>query len=231
MPQAGHVLIGNEGQLLDVDAAFCDIMRLGPEAICGRLVLDVTAPADRSECADAIAMLRATHRPFVIVKRFLRDDGSLVWVRNSVSITMYGSRSQTVVATVEPVEAPTFADSPAIQLDVARVMVAARRDRDMVCDPILFSDIGWDAVLAAYIAEAEGRALDTAGLSAALRHPPITVERWVKALLQHNVLEIEYRTPTANAPKAYRLTADTHRRLEAYLARVRPRYRELQMND
>lgn len=231
MPQAGHVLIGTQGELLDMDAAFCDIMHCDPQGIRGRLVLDVTAPADRNECARAIAHLRETHRPFVIVKRFIRDDGSLVWVRNTVSITMDGGSAPTVVATIEPVEAPIGHDSPAILLDVARFLVKARRDRGTVCDRALFSEPGWDAVLAAYVAEAEGRAVDVATLAAMLNHAPTTVERWVKALLQYNVLEIEYRNPSAEAPKAYRLTSDTHRKLEAYLTSIRPQHRELGMHD
>jgi PAS domain S-box-containing protein len=231
MPQAGHVLIGAEGQLLDMDAAFCDIMHCDPQGIRGRMVLDVTAPPDRQECARAIATLRATHRPFVIIKRFIRDDGSLVWVRNTVSITMDGGGAQMVVATVEPVEPPVGNDSPAILLDVARFLVTTRRDRRTVCDPALFSEPGWDAVLAAYVAEAEGRAVDVATLATMLDHGPAMIERWVRALMQHGVLEIEYRNPSADAPKAYRLTSDTHRKLEDYLGRVRSQQRELAMHD
>jgi PAS domain S-box-containing protein len=231
MPHAGHVLVGAEGQLLDMDAAFCDIMQCDPQDIRGRLILDVTAPADRKECARMIATLRATHRPFVIIKRFVRDDGSLVWVRNTVSITMDGGGTQMVVATIEPVEAPVGNDSPALLLDVARFVIKARRDRGAVCDPALFSEPGWDAVLAAYVAEAEGRAVDVATLASMLHHAPTTVDRWVKALVQYNVLEIEYRNPRAEAPKAYRLTSDTHRKLEDYLGSLRPQHRELAMTD
>lgn len=231
MPNAGHVLIGTDGKLLDVDAAFCDIMRCDPEGVRGRFVMDMTAPADRQECAQAIATLLATQRPFAIVKRLIRCDGSLVWVRNSVSITMDGSRAAMVVGTIEPVEEPDMEDNPAILLDVARLLVRGRRDRETVCDRSLFSDPGWDTVLAAYVAEAEGRAVGVATLAAQLDHAPATVERWVRALLQYNVLELEYRNPRAEAPKAFRLTSETHRKLETYLGNIRPRYRELAMHD
>jgi PAS domain S-box-containing protein len=231
MPQVGHVLIGSAGQMLDMDAAFCDIMLYDPDKVRGCPILDVTAPADRQECERKIANLRETHRPFVIVKRLVRGDGSLVWVRNSLSITMAGGHAATVMATVEPVEAPVGNESPAILLDVARFLVKARRDRGAVCDPALFSEPGWDTVLAAYVAEAEGRAVDVATLAGMLRHAPATIERWVKALLQYDVLEIEYRNPSAIAPKAYRLTSATHRKLEEYLGDIRPQHRELAMHD
>lgn len=231
MPNAGHVLIGTDGKLLDVDAAFCEIMRCDPDGVRGRSVLDLTAPADRQECAQAISTLLATQRPFAIVKRLIRCDGSLVWVRNSVSIMMDGSREATVVGTIEPVEEPDGEGNPAMLLDVARLLVKGRRDRETVCDRSLLSDPGWDTVLAAYVAEAEGRAVDVATLADRLDHTPATVERWVRALVQHGVLELEYRNPRAETPKAFRLTGATHRKLESYLGNIRPRYRELVMHD
>lgn len=225
---AGHILIGDDGQFLDVDAGFCAIMLSPPERFRGRRIFDVTAPADRAECARAIAGLRATGRPFVMIKRFVRDDGTLVWVRNSASIAGDDAHG-TVAATVEPVDPPVDHDSPAVLLDVARFLIGLRRDRTMVCDRALFADHGWDTVLATYVAEAEGRAVGIATLAQMMDHAPATVERWVKALLQHGVLEIEYRNPSADSPKAYRLTAETHRRMEAYLGRIRPQQRELAM--
>ncbi|WP_380785144.1 PAS domain S-box protein [Sphingomonas sp. R86521] len=231
MPNAGHVLIGTDGKLLDVDAAFCDIMRCDPDGVRGRSVMDLTAPADRQECAKAIETLLETQRPFAIVKRLIRCDGSLVWVRNSVSITMDGSRAAMVVGTIEPVAEQDAVGNPAILLDVARLLIRGRRDRELVCDRSLFSDPGWDAVLAAYVAEAEGRAVNIVTLATRLGHAPATIDRWVRALIQHNVLELEYRNPRAEAPKAFRLTTETHRKLESYLGNIRPRYRELAMHD
>ncbi|MEG3163242.1 PAS domain-containing protein [Sphingomonas sp. PB2P19] len=223
MAQSGHVFISSGGQLLDVDAAFCDIMRCDADDLRGRLVLEVTAPADRTECARAIATLRQTRRPFVIVKRFVRHDGSHVWVRNSVSMSMDGNGAPMMEAIIEPVDAPADNDNtPAALLDVARFLVTGRRDRGTVGDRALFADLGWDAVLAAYVAEAEGRAVDVVTLARMLDHPAATVGRWVKALLQHGMLEIECRSTSTGALEAYRLTGETHRKLEAYLGRIRP---------
>ena len=231
MPQTGHVLIGADNELIDVDAAFCDIMRSDPDDLRGQRVADLTAPADRQECVRAILTLRQTQRPFTLVKRLIRHDGSLVWVRNTVSITTSDGRARTVVGTIEEVAAPEENDTPAVLLDVAQFLIAERRDREAVCDRTLFSEPGWDAVLAAYVAEAEGRAVDVATLAAMIDHTPSTTGRWVNALVQHGVLEIEYRNPKAEAPKAFRLTAGTHRKLETYLTTLRQRHRETVMND
>ncbi|WP_380779707.1 PAS domain-containing protein [Sphingomonas sp. R86520] len=220
MLEAGHVTVNGRGELTGVDAAFCDILKSQPHKVRGKLVLDVTAPADRTECAAAIAKLIATGTPFSIVKRFLCDDGSLVWVRNTVSLMAGGNDPGAIVATIEPVITHDGGRDPALLLETARFLVAGRRDRATICDPSLFSEPGWDAILAAYVAEAEGRAVDATGLAEALGYPHAVVTRWVRALEQHGVLELETRNPTLDREKAFRLTADTHRKLETYLAQI-----------
>jgi PAS domain-containing protein len=96
MNLTGHVLIGHDGAILEADDGFADLLRADTTTIPGRRVLDVTAPADREECCRALDGLRATRRPFSIVKRFICDDASPIWVRNSVSI-MVSSRPDLVV--------------------------------------------------------------------------------------------------------------------------------------
>jgi Mn-dependent DtxR family transcriptional regulator len=84
---------------------------------------------------------------------------------------------------------------------------------------MFFSESGWDTILAIYVTEAEGRSVDVERLAALLgKSVPIT-DRWITALLRADVLEIEYGNPQAEAAKSYRLTAETHRKLEQFLAR------------
>jgi PAS domain S-box-containing protein len=220
MMEAGHVLIGAAGELLRMDAAFCGIMRLSEEEMRGRLVLDVTAPPDRAKCAAAIQRLRDTGQPFEITKRVIRDDGSLLWVKNSVSITIGDDGPGMIMATIEPI-VPCEDHGPARLLDAARGHIAVRKDRASVCDPAFLADAGWDAILAIYIAEAEGRSVDVARLAELIGHTPGHMERWVKAMLDQQVIEIEYAHPHAETAKSYRLTAGTHRKLEEFLARDR----------
>lgn len=218
MVEAGHVLIGSAGEFLSMDAAFCGIMRLPEDAMRGRFVLDVTAPADRADCAMAIQRLRETGEPFEIAKRLIRDDGSLVWVKNSVSIMIGDDGPGTIMATIEPV-VPREDQDPARLLDSARLHIAIRKDRGSVCDPAFLSEAGWDAILAIYVSEAEGRSVDVARLAELIGQRPGHTERWVKALLHTQMIEIEYVNPHAETAKSYRLTTDAHRKLEAFLAR------------
>jgi hypothetical protein len=142
----------------------------------------------------------------------------LVWVKNTVSITIGDDGPGMIVATIEPVSPPDD-HSPATLLDTARLHIKARRNRGSVCDPMFFSESGWDTILAVYVTEAEGRSVDVERLAGLLgKSVPIT-DRWVTALLRADVLEIEYGNPRAEASKTYRLTAETHRKLEQFLAR------------
>jgi hypothetical protein len=122
-----------------------------------------------------------------------------------------------IIATIEPVVAKDH--QPAVLHDAARAVIRARRDRTTVCDPSLFSDPGWDTVLATYVAEIEGRSIDAARLAVTLDISPALALRWIKALMQHGVLEIEFRAPEPDATKAFRLTAHTQQKLEDYLDR------------
>ncbi len=217
MVDTGHATINCRGEITGADSAFCRLMKSDPKTLRGKLVNDVTAPADRAECGAAIAKLLKTGAPFCIVKRLMSADGSLVWVRNTVSIMVSAGDATVIVATIEPVAEHGEDRTPALLLDAARSLVIGRSRRASICNPALFSEPSWDAILAAYVAEAEGKAVDVTSLATALGCSKAVVSRWVKTLEQYDVLEVETRNPTPDSEKAFRLTAGTHQKLEAYL--------------
>jgi hypothetical protein len=215
---SGHVLIGIDGAIHNADSGFADLLRADRPSLLGRRILDVTAPADRDECCLALDGLRATRRPFNIVKRFVRDDASLIWVRNSVSI-MGDGKTDLIVATCAAIPEGLSRRGPADLLDTARDMMAMSQERASVCNPQLVAAPGWSALLEAYIAEAEGRATSVPALAERLGHSENLVGRWIAALVSHDVLEVETRDPKPDAAKAFRLTSSAVRRLEQYLAK------------
>lgn len=217
--RAGHAVADTSGRLVGVDEELAGILHGESGALIGRTVLDVTAPADRAECSACIARLVAERRPFEITKRLLRDDGTLVWVVNSVSL-VGGGAGELIVATIEPLAEPAEDRAPARLLDSARMLESFRSDRAALFDPALLSVTGWGAVLAAYIAEAEGRAVTVPMLAERLRVSQAQADRWIAALTRGGIVEIETRDPDAYAPKSFRLTGEAHRRLEAHLARA-----------
>ena len=226
MTDTGHVLIGTRGELLSVDGGFCTLLQAEAAAIVGRLVLDVTAPPDRAECALAIGMLRETLQPFSISKRFIREDGSLRWVTNTVSITTPGAAPQTIVATIVPIDDPAQYRSPARLLECARLLLESRIDRSLAFDHALFSDPAWDMLLAAYIAEAEGRAVDCAGFAVSAGMTLPVSRRWLRLLVERDLIEMEAGTPL-DAHTAFRLTADGHARFESHLGGLAVKHRGL----
>lgn len=217
--QAGHVVMDRDGHLLSLDQGFCAIMQATHGALLGRQVLDLTAPADREECGEAIRLLRETHTPFQISKRFIRDDSTLVWVINTVSMMQGADGPEQIAATIDPVITDDHRQ-PARLLDSARFLRDCKDDRASVCDTSLFPDTAWDALLAAYISEAEGRAVSAQSLAASLNITGERAARWINVMIGQGVIEIETRDSDAYSPKCFRLTTITHKQLENHLSRI-----------
>lgn len=218
--RSGHIVIDGNGALVSIDHGFSGIMKAEIPALIGRDVLELTAPADRIECGEAIAKLRSTRTPFELSKRFIRADNSLVWVTNSVSMVGNGHDGDLIVATINPIVEPSCPRAPALLLESARLLAQLQEERSEAFDRSLLSDIGWHAMLAAYIAEAEGLAITIGALAERLGITQRQAQRWIAVLINRNVVEIETREASPFTPKSFRLTGAAHRQLEDHLARA-----------
>ena len=75
------------GNVVDVNNAFARIVDRSPAEIQNANLFGWTHPEDQSRHGELLQQLLAAKIPaFVIEKRYLRSDGSVVWVRNSVSL-------------------------------------------------------------------------------------------------------------------------------------------------
>jgi PAS domain S-box-containing protein len=75
------------GNVVDVNKAFARIVDRSPAEMQNVNVFGWTHPEDQSRYGELLQQLLAAKIPgFVIEKRYLRSDGSVVWVRNSVSL-------------------------------------------------------------------------------------------------------------------------------------------------
>lgn len=220
MVRVGHALLGKTGELLSADAGFCDILETPADSLVGRNVLDVTVPADRPTCRTLMRNLQATREPFRVAKRFIKADGAEIWVTNTVSIVALGDAPAMVVSTIIPIGAPASQCSPAQMLDCARLLMASRHKRRTAFATTIFADPAWDMMLAAYVAEAEGGVLDLDMLARTATMPKASVTRWVNALRQEGLVEIEARQGDAAAERLFRLTPEAHRQFEIYLAEL-----------
>ena len=75
------------GNVVNVNKAFARIVDRSPAEIHNANLFRWTHPEDQSRHEELLTQLLAAEIPgFVIEKRYLRRDGSVVWVRNSVSL-------------------------------------------------------------------------------------------------------------------------------------------------
>lgn len=82
------------------------------------------------------------------------------------------------------------------RIGAAKLMYAARRDRDIFFDPELFGEPAWDILLDLYIAGVEGRQISVSSSAMGARAALTTGLRWIAALVErglavrtHNVLD------------------------------------------
>jgi PAS domain S-box-containing protein len=83
----GVVISSLEGDVLHCNDAFARIVNRTPDEIGSANILDFTHPEDLSHHQELLNQLISDKiSNFVVEKRYVRPDGSSVWVRNSVSI-------------------------------------------------------------------------------------------------------------------------------------------------
>src|SRR5580698_1326607 len=83
----GLVITDVTGNVVDVNKAFARIVDRSPAEMYNANLFKWTHPEDQSRHGELLQQLLAAKIPgFVIEKRYLRSDGSVVWVRNSVSL-------------------------------------------------------------------------------------------------------------------------------------------------
>jgi PAS domain S-box-containing protein len=90
----GVAQVDLEGRFVLVNDRACEILgRTREELLSGaERMLDVTHPDDRPDNARLLHRMLETDEPFSIEKRYVRPDGSVIWVNNHVSLTRDASR-------------------------------------------------------------------------------------------------------------------------------------------
>ena len=78
-----------DGRFLDANRTFCEITGYSADELRERSIHSITHPDDRERNAEMIAQMLSGKVPaYVIEKRYLRPDGNLLWVQNSVSMAL-----------------------------------------------------------------------------------------------------------------------------------------------
>lgn len=100
---AGIALGELSGHLVSVNDRYCEIVGRSREEAIGMRMQDMTFPDDLPENKRLFTRLAETGESFEIEKRYVRGDGSLVWVSNSVSAIRdaQGRISQAVAISID----------------------------------------------------------------------------------------------------------------------------------
>lgn len=83
---AGFGQVDLEGRFTLVNDRFCEIAGWSRNALIGKRMQDITHPDDLARNAPLFAQAVREGTPYTHEKRYIRQDGGIVWVNNSVSV-------------------------------------------------------------------------------------------------------------------------------------------------
>ena len=116
---AGHCETDLAGKILRVNDRFCQIVARSREQLLALRMQDITHPDDLPRNIPLFRRATANGEPFEIEKRYLRPDGSIVWVNNSVSLirTAGDEPSSTILAVTLDISARKQAEEALREAD------------------------------------------------------------------------------------------------------------------
>jgi diguanylate cyclase (GGDEF)-like protein/PAS domain S-box-containing protein len=83
----GMALVSPDGQFLEVNTALCHIVARAETELLGRTFQDITHPDDLAEDLELLSeLVLGLRTDYQLDKRYLRPDGTLVWVQLNVSL-------------------------------------------------------------------------------------------------------------------------------------------------
>ncbi|HEY9612355.1 PAS domain S-box protein [Allocoleopsis sp.] len=224
---AGITLTDLTGQFLLANQRFCDIVGYSMAELLHKRKQDITHPEDRPHHTELFQRLVTQGQDFVIDKRYIRKDGSEVWVSNHVVATRDSSgKPQNVIAIVLDITERKRAEVERATLltreQAARVEAeAANRIKDEFLavlshelrsplNPIL----GWSRLLqtrkfdAARTAEALAIIERNAKLQAELIEDLLDVSRILQGKLSLNAAPVALASAIEAAMETVRLAAE-----------------------
>jgi PAS domain S-box-containing protein len=132
---AGIVRKDAEGRLLFVNEAFCNMLGYTESDLIGKTIWEFMHPDDVTENQRSYKRLMVEGIPFNLERRFLREDGSVIWVDASVSPIMDATgKPQSAVAVEVDITGRKQAEEALLQLNLQledRVLSRTAKLRDV----------------------------------------------------------------------------------------------------
>jgi PAS domain S-box-containing protein len=102
----GFALVDARGRMIEVNRGFCEITGYAERELLGKQARDITHPEDLEQSARLFDQVATRQLPSAVYeKRYLRPDGSLVWVRVSAAAVLGpgGKAPNQVITLVEDI--------------------------------------------------------------------------------------------------------------------------------
>ncbi|RZM11065.1 MAG: PAS domain S-box protein [Sphingomonas sp.] len=194
----GLIITDFHDRVIDVDDAYLKIVGRSRGDLLGRHALSFTHDDDLSRNQPLLDGLTRSGHGFAITKRYVRGDGSLVWVHNHVSRIKRASGDHHVSVTCRPIGSPIDAGvkrNHALVRRFCAVLDAMKAEltADIVSSPAA------EALLCLYRSELEGRSMRVDEVARAVGNAPSVMIRWARLLQERDLIEIDGDEPLGSA--------------------------------
>jgi len=192
----GIALVSTQGQFLELNQRFCDIVGYSQEEMQTLTFQDITHPEDIEPDLDYIRQLMAGDIPhYSMEKRYIHKNGSLVWINLTVGVERYPSgETNYTIAVIEDITARKEAEKALRESEeryqtIARVSPVGICQTDTAGNNIYFNDRACE-ITGLTMEEARGQ-----GWSQTV-HPEDrdrVIREWQQAVKENRMFQSEYR--------------------------------------
>jgi PAS domain S-box-containing protein len=99
----GQTTTDESGRFTRVDRFICELLGYEARDLLGRSIQDITHPEDWPSNLSLLERLQTHEEPFTITKRYLRSDGSVIWVQAYVTKLRDAEGQGSICAMIRPV--------------------------------------------------------------------------------------------------------------------------------
>ncbi|MFV0624744.1 PAS domain-containing protein [Sphingomonas sp. ac-8] len=186
-----HCLSGTDYRILSIDGSFLEMLGRERGEVIGRRGRDFTCADDHALNRTLQTRLEEEDVPFAITKRYVRSDGSLLWVNTTVTKFADGIGGSRLLVTSRALGEPIVDGTLARNLRTARRLCAAIQGGKAAFGADLIGAPPTEALLLLYTAELEGTVLTGAEIAERLERSWSATARWLHVLLDRGLIEVE----------------------------------------
>lgn len=214
-----HCVADTDYRVLVCDQAYLDLVQRERSEVVGSNVLDLTFHLDRPLNARMLDTLTRSGTPFAMTKRYIRGDGSTLWVSNTVA-RVEGEPGNIRLCATSTALGPNL-HRPTLTVNAVAVqkLCAAFAVGKQFFGPDLISAPAAEILLRVYAAELEGYAPAAHELACALRLSSGAAARWLKLLQVRGLIEADDAASASDAT-TFRIARPSHQALEELIRRI-----------